>query len=127
MTWSIIALPATVCSTFGRADFIRVPLPAARMTTCRSDIDIYSLLLTVGRLQIPRETANGQRLTPVGASGKFAPFWLGVRRGFQGAADAVELAQDPKFGVVAGERPVVGIQIDRAKEQGNGFIHLVAQ
>src|SRR5262249_22876848 len=30
--YSIIARPATLCSTFGRADFMRVPLPAARIT-----------------------------------------------------------------------------------------------
>ena len=35
-TRSISARPATWCSTFGSADFIRVPLPAARMTTWRS-------------------------------------------------------------------------------------------
>ena len=32
-TCSIIGSPATRWSTFGRADFMRVPLPAARMTT----------------------------------------------------------------------------------------------
>ena len=32
-TCSIIGCPATRCSTLGRADFMRVPLPAARMTT----------------------------------------------------------------------------------------------
>jgi hypothetical protein len=26
--------PARECSTFGREDFIRVPFPAARITTC---------------------------------------------------------------------------------------------
>ena len=32
-TWSIIARPASRCSTLGRGDFIRVPLPAASTTT----------------------------------------------------------------------------------------------
>src|ERR1700747_1536072 len=31
-TWPIMDRPAMGCSTFGKADFIRVPLPAASMT-----------------------------------------------------------------------------------------------
>src|SRR6185369_17044266 len=34
-TWPSIGLPATGCSTLGRRDFMRVPWPAARMTTWR--------------------------------------------------------------------------------------------
>ncbi len=30
-TWPIIGSPPTLCSTFGMADFMRVPSPAARM------------------------------------------------------------------------------------------------
>jgi hypothetical protein len=35
ITCASIGCPATGCSTLGRADFIRLPSPAARMTTCR--------------------------------------------------------------------------------------------
>ncbi len=34
-TWLIIGRPATWCRTLGRADFMRVPFPAARTTMCR--------------------------------------------------------------------------------------------
>ena len=34
-TWPSSDLPATACITFGIADFIRVPLPAARTTVSR--------------------------------------------------------------------------------------------
>src|SRR3972149_7651233 len=37
-TCAIIGSPATWCNTLGCADFMRVPLPAARMTIWRSDI-----------------------------------------------------------------------------------------
>src|SRR6185436_2069509 len=36
-TWRIIGLPAIGCSTFGRADFMRVPAPAASTTTAMGD------------------------------------------------------------------------------------------
>ena len=36
-TRSIIGRPAIECSTFGRLDFIRVPWPAAKTTTCVSE------------------------------------------------------------------------------------------
>src|SRR6478735_50155 len=41
-TYSMICRPAARCSTFTVADFMRVPIPAARMITSRSFI--YSLL-----------------------------------------------------------------------------------
>ena len=31
MTWPSMGMPATLCSTLGKADFMRVPWPAARM------------------------------------------------------------------------------------------------
>src|SRR5689334_13635719 len=33
-----IGMPATVCSTFGEAERMRLPSPAARMTTCRGAV-----------------------------------------------------------------------------------------
>jgi hypothetical protein len=35
--WAIMGRPAIGCMTFGIADFIRVPLPAARMMAARRD------------------------------------------------------------------------------------------
>ena len=39
-TCSIMERPASRCSTFGRGDFIRVPLPAARITTVTGELMI---------------------------------------------------------------------------------------
>ena len=36
ITWPSIGRPATSCITLGIADFIRVPLPAARMIAARA-------------------------------------------------------------------------------------------
>jgi hypothetical protein len=33
-----MGLPLTLCSTFGKSDFIRVPLPAARIKAVNPDI-----------------------------------------------------------------------------------------
>src|SRR4026209_1327430 len=33
ITWARSGRPASVCRTFGRSEFIRLPCPAARMTT----------------------------------------------------------------------------------------------
>ena len=42
-TWASIALPPALCSTFGKDDFMRVPLPAANMTVVRSAIRSASI------------------------------------------------------------------------------------
>ena len=36
ITWPSIGRPATACMTFGIADFIRVPSPAAKMIPARA-------------------------------------------------------------------------------------------
>src|SRR5712691_8050245 len=46
--------PQTSCSTFGRVDFIRFPLPAARMTTARRGEDEDRDEANAGRLSQPR-------------------------------------------------------------------------
>src|SRR5262245_63708935 len=38
-TWSMRRMATARCNTFGDADFMRVPLPAARMTRCMSGIN----------------------------------------------------------------------------------------
>ena len=41
-TWRIIGQPASGCSTFGSADFMRVPAPAASTTTAMGDFMVRS-------------------------------------------------------------------------------------
>ena len=53
-TWPIIGRPAMGCSTFGRCDFIRVPLPAARTMAAVVDLAMIGFLL----LLIPRSPSN---------------------------------------------------------------------
>jgi hypothetical protein len=43
MTCCTIGFPARVCSTLGRSEYMRVPLPAARMTTLIVLFDIRIL------------------------------------------------------------------------------------
>ena len=50
-TWPIIGRPAMGCSTFGKSDFIRVPLPAARTMAAVVELAMIGfLLLLISRL-----------------------------------------------------------------------------
>jgi hypothetical protein len=44
-TWPIIGRPAMGCSTFGKSDFIRVPLPAARTMAAVVELAMIGFLL----------------------------------------------------------------------------------
>src|SRR3989344_3396111 len=58
ITCDSMGRPASLCSTFGRADFMRVPLPAAMMTI-ESDMGI--LLECGGWREVGAESASGFR------------------------------------------------------------------
>ena len=83
---------------------MRVPLPAARMTTWRS-ISVYKF--TVYRKPLRQAgkrgtaKANGEPKLP--PAGRFAAFGFRVRDRFEGRADAVELTQCLQIGVVPRE------------------------
>src|SRR6202035_2847921 len=72
-TCSISERPPTRCSTFARADFSRVPLPAARITITKSEVDILILSAVHARLTTNGDTirrewhtsARGLVLTPI--------------------------------------------------------------
>jgi hypothetical protein len=71
-TWLSIGAPASLCSTFGTADFMRVPLPAARtMASAGASVmaswSISELLASRGARTVPwdaveEETVNFARL-----------------------------------------------------------------
>ena len=116
MTWSIIGLPATWCSTFGRADFMRVPLPAARMTTWRSDMRLD--VIVSGPAQDGLSAPAGALRRSVLACGRA----LRAR-----ARTLSNCAQGIEVGVVARERAIVRIELDGAQQKGNRLVDLVAQ
>src|SRR5580693_1923662 len=77
ITYSIIGTPAMGWTTFGRADFMRVPLPAARTTTWTSVMDLIIALILSGRagggspraggMRVPRRPQRGTRRLRGGA------------------------------------------------------------
>ena len=68
-TCSISGSPAARCSTFGSADFMRVPLPAARMTTWMSDMACPEQFSAAGRGGRPRCAQRRRRAAGVCGAG----------------------------------------------------------
>src|SRR5262249_21693665 len=108
-TPSIIGAPATECSTFGSAEIIRVPLPAARMTMSVSD-GAPSRLWAGLRWR-------GAALGSDGASRR--------RRRFERRAKRFIVVQRLEIRLAAGERAVLRVQRDRAFQMGDRFGGLV--
>src|SRR3546814_5336412 len=64
MTWASIGCPALFCSTLGRLDFMRLPSPAARITTCSGAVMrepwMESLNSNGARITMPATPASGR-------------------------------------------------------------------
>src|SRR3546814_1494039 len=64
MTWASIGCPAIFCSTLGRRDFMRLPSPAARITTCSGAVMrepwMESLNSNGARITMPATPASGR-------------------------------------------------------------------
>jgi hypothetical protein len=94
---------------------------------------VYRLRFTV-RHRLPncenvdgkRWTVDGKGSTPSG--GLAAVHRCGLRRNrrLERRTYAVELPQHLELGVVARQRAIVWIELDRTKENWNGFLHLIA-
>src|SRR5919204_6321707 len=105
-TCSMSGSPATRCRTFGRADFIRVPLPAARITTCNSMLNRLSRGSALQRAFEGR-TRRG-------------------RRRFERRTKRIVAAQRFEIGIGTRQRAVLGVQGDGPFEMRDGFSRLVA-
>src|SRR5262245_10743712 len=104
-------MPATRCSTLGSDDFIRVPLPAARMTTWISDIR--------------GGWAKTSRQPDYRLSGRARPKWAsavdGLRcRSLKGRSKRVVGPEGIQVRIVTCQRPILGIDSDSALQMCDG-------
>src|SRR5262249_49940734 len=106
-TVSIIGRPATRWSTFGRADFMRVPLPAARMTTCVSTILRLSRGFRAERAALRVERA------------------CRGRRRLERHPKRLVVVQRLEIRIVSSQRAVLGIQGNGPFEMGDRLGELV--
>src|SRR5262249_6292786 len=95
--------PARGCSTFGRADFIRVPFPAARMTTC----------VSIGRPTPPPQLSRGSRLQ------RSPPVETWDRWHLERRSKRVVGSQRLQIGIGPGEGAILRIEGDCPLEVGN--------
>src|SRR5437867_318232 len=107
----MIGNPATLCNTFGRVDFIRVPFPAARTTIWRSDMR-----------QGTRETGNlDYRLSARLRSQWTASLDAGDGRRLERRAKRFVVAKRLEIGVASGKPAVLGVHGYRALQVGHGL------
>src|SRR5215472_16023188 len=115
MTWSIIGIPPTRCRTFGSADFMRVPFPAASMTMWRS-------AMAPDRMSRPEDQLS--RGTRAGRGP--AAIDTTRRRRLESGTKRVVFAQRIEVGIGSREGAILGVYRDCALDVRNGLGELAA-